>query len=197
MSLALLGGVRSPLQYWRLLGLLLVVVCALAIPAGANAQRVRPAKSRARSSKVVSTKASARRSKNPSSRRATTGLVGAKAKSSVWKSRRTLSSSDSGLKNHASRHSELSPKDYLTLGQANIRLGKTLKGGGRHADARYHIRKLRSGEFSMTITNKRGKILSIDTWKTPGAPLTREAIERGLTASGVTPPKKFWSKLSS
>lgn len=202
MSFALVCGVRSPLQCWRLLGLLLVVVCstaicAIALPARANAQRVRSSKVKSHSAKVsakASAKTSAKRAKNPGSR--ATGLVGTKAKkSSIWKSRRTLSSTDSGLKNHASRHSELSPKDYLKLGQANIRHGKTLKGGGRHADARYHIRKLPTGEFSMTITDKRGKILSIDTWKTPGVPLTREVIERGLKASGVTPPKKFFSKL--
>ncbi len=184
-------SVRSPLRFWRLLGLL--VAFALATSSSAIAQR-RVAKGKtAKAHSSRSTKPS-KRSRKPTSRKAQTSLRGAKLSAS-WKSRRVQNSSDTGLKNHASRHSELSPKEYLALGKANISHGRALKGSGRNQGGHYHIRKLPSGEFSMTITNARGKILSIDTWKSPGAPLTKAAIERGLSASGVTPPKKFWSKL--
>ncbi|EJJ6948119.1 hypothetical protein NJJ93_001007, partial [Salmonella enterica] len=38
--------------------------------------------------------------------------LGLKTCSSEWKSRRTFKDGDSGLKDHARRHSNLSPEDY-------------------------------------------------------------------------------------
>ena len=183
---------------------LLVLVLALALPESADAQRHAARSGKAKTSAAAKMKAAAKTgrtggsAKSASRSKTTTSLFGAKGAKgtkAAWKSRRSFTAKDSGLKDHAVRHSQLSPAAYLQLGQKNVSQGRMLKGGGQHTDARYHIRKLSSGDFSMTITNKRGQILSIDTWKTPGTPLTRQAIERGLSSSGVTPPKGFWKRL--
>jgi len=182
--------------------LLLLFVMTFAAPASVEAQargsRTSKASKGARS--VAKSNRAKGAHKRPSKSKPTTSLFGAKGSKAnrnqgKWKSRRTLTAKDTGLKDHAARHSDASPKEYLQLGQKNVSHGRMLKGGGKHGKARYHIRKLRSGDFSMTITNTRGQILSIDTWKSPGTPLTRAAIERGLAASGVTPPKGFWKRL--
>ncbi|MDP9769252.1 UNVERIFIED_ORG: RHS repeat-associated protein [Atlantibacter hermannii] len=111
-----------------------------------------------------------------------------------WKSRRTFKKGDSGLKVHARRHSNLTAEEYLSLGRKNITDGRMLK-GGKYRNARYHIRKIGEDNYSLTIADKNNKILSIDTWKNGGAPLTKVDILRGLEKSGVTPPKDFWEKL--
>ena len=118
-----------------------------------------------------------------------------RAPAATWAKRRTFKPGDSGLKDHAARHSDQSPAKYLERGQANVAKGRMLKGGGKYSKARYYVRKLGKDSYSVTITNHRGKILSIDTWKAGGTPLRREAVERGLKASGVTPPKGFWNRL--
>jgi RHS repeat-associated protein len=109
-----------------------------------------------------------------------------------WKSRRAFSQADSGLKDHARRHSNLSPADYLARGQENIRSGRMLKGGGRHPDTQYWVRRVGENDYSLTITNRNGEILSIDTWRSGGGKMTRETITHGLSRSGVTPPQGFW-----
>lgn len=177
--------------------LLLLLVAAWAMPSGADAQ-VRRVKVTKQPRKVTKQrgKASARRStRGPNSRKATTPLRFGKKGAAPWRKRRTQTATDTGLKDHASRHSQLSTNAYLALGQKNVSHGRMLKGGGRHSNARYHIRKLAKGDFSMTITNKKGNIISIDTWKSQGTPLTKATIERGLRSSGVTAPKGFWKKL--
>ena len=180
-----------------LLLLLLLLVASWALPTSAHARTAKTNKNNvAKQSKAKQRgKVTARRSARASSRKATTSLRLGKKGAAPWKKLRTQSATETGLKDHASRHSELSPTAYLAQGQKNVSHGRMLKGGGRHSNARYHVRKLAQGEFSMTITNKKGSILSIDTWKSQGAPLTKSTIERGLRASGVTPPKGFWKKL--
>ena len=197
----------SLLRRYLPLGLLLVLAMSWAQPRFAEAQRPmgRTSKSqvsgqRARTVAKFSS-ASRRTTSKPSSRTSTTTLRAAKtgkagkASQAQWQKRRTFDAHDTGLKDHASRHSDLGSEAYLQLGQKNVSHGRMLKGGGRHKDARYHIRKLDGGDYSMTITNKKGRIVSIDTWKSEGTPLTKEMIERGLKASGVTAPRKFWNKL--
>ncbi len=164
---------------------------ALAQGRSARASKSKAVNHRAKAAK----KFSSSQTRATSSRQTKTSLLAAKKGNAPWQKRRAQQSGDTGLKDHASRHSELSPKQYLQLGRKNVSRGRMLKGGGRHADARYYIRKLNAGDFSMTITNKRGQILSIDTWKSKSTPLTRESIERGLRSSGVTTPKNFWKKL--
>lgn len=112
-----------------------------------------------------------------------------------WKSRRKFKEGDSGLKDHARRHSSGSPKDYLQRGQENIRKGKMLKGGGKYPDARYWIRRVGPNEYSLTITDRRGQILSIDTWQKGGTAMDLETVLEGLSKSGVTPPKGFFESL--
>jgi len=112
-----------------------------------------------------------------------------------WKKRRTLEEGDTGLKDHARRHSDLDPEEYLRRGQDNIEHGRMLKGGGKHPDARYYVRKVGEDQYSVTITDQKGQILSIDTWQHGGTPMTRKTIELNLSKSGVTPPKGFWEKL--
>lgn len=112
-----------------------------------------------------------------------------------WKSRRVFRDGDTGLKDHALRHSDLTPPAYLRRGQQNIREGKMLKGGGAFPDAKYWVRKLGDNEYSLTITDHKGQILSIDTWQNGGTPMNRAAIEKGLSRSGITPPKGFWESL--
>lgn len=175
--------------------LLLLLLAAWCMPSDAQAQARGAKGSKAKVSKQRGKASAKRNTSRPSNRKATTSLRLGKKGAAPWQKRRTQKAADSGLKDHASRHSQLSPKEYLQLGQTNVSRGRMLKGGGRHVNARYHIRKLDTGDFSMTITNKNGKILSIDTWKSQGAPLTKEAIERGLRSSGVTTPKGFWKKL--
>ncbi|MFL1416414.1 RHS repeat-associated core domain-containing protein [Pseudomonas fildesensis] len=114
---------------------------------------------------------------------------------SSWKSRRAFKKGDSGVKDHARRHSNLSPARYLKRGKTNITHGKVLKGGGRAPDARYHVRKIGEDDYSVTITNKKVEILSIDTWQQGGASMNKADIARGLSLSGVTPPKSFWESL--
>jgi RHS repeat-associated protein len=111
-----------------------------------------------------------------------------------WKSRRTQSH-DKGLKDHARRHSTVSPPEYLARGQQNVASGRMLKGGGRSPKSRYYIRKVGEDQYSMTITNHRGQILSVDTWSKNNAPMTRAQVVDGLTKSGVTPPSGFWESL--
>jgi hypothetical protein len=108
-----------------------------------------------------------------------------------WKPRRTQSTSDKGLKNHARRHGNLTPAEYLRRGQENILHGRMLAGGGRAPSVRFWIRKLGPDDFSMTIVDHRGDILSIDTWWREGG-LTRQLLEDGFSASGMTPPRGFW-----
>ncbi|MDZ3870104.1 hypothetical protein T4A61_24605 [Escherichia coli] len=67
--------------------------------------------------------------------------------------------------------------------------------GGKYPDARYHVRKVGDNSYSITITDKNNNILSIDTWKKGGNPLTKDDVMRGLENSGVTPPKGFWEAL--
>ncbi|UVO08497.1 hypothetical protein LW347_00325 [Pectobacterium polonicum] len=43
----------------------------------------------------------------------------------------------------------------------------------------------------MTITDKNNNILSIDTWKDGGLPMTKDKVIKGLSRSGITPPKGF------
>lgn len=112
-----------------------------------------------------------------------------------WKRRRTHQPDDKGLKDHARRHSDVSPGEYLKRGQETIAKGRVLKGGGRYPNARYHVRKVGDDAYSVTITDKRGEILSIDTWKHGSAPLTKARVIDALEKSGVTPPKGFWEKL--
>jgi len=108
-----------------------------------------------------------------------------------WKSRRTQNSGDSGLKDHARRHSDMSPKQYLEHGKRNVTEGQVLT-GGKYPDAKYHVRKVGDDKYSVTITDRNGKILSIDTPKQGGAPLTQQKLNDWLKNSGVTPPKNFW-----
>jgi RHS repeat-associated protein len=109
-----------------------------------------------------------------------------------WKSRRTQSSGDSGLKDHARRHSDMSPKQYLEHGKRNVTEGRVLT-GGKYPDAKYHVRKVGDDKYSVTITDKNGKILSIDTPKQGGAPLTKQKLDDWLKNSSVTAPKNFWN----
>ncbi|WP_157697597.1 hypothetical protein [Caballeronia calidae] len=103
---------------------------------------------------------------------------------------------DHGLKNHAGRHSNLSPTDYLERGKRNVTDGKVLKGGGRDSNARYHVRKVGDDAYSVTITDKKNQILSVDTWSKEGKEMSREYVEEKLaTTSGVTAPKGFWESL--
>ncbi|WP_146043369.1 RHS repeat domain-containing protein, partial [Pectobacterium odoriferum] len=112
-----------------------------------------------------------------------------------WKSRRTFKDGDSGLKDHARRHSDLSPEKYLERGKRNVSHGSLLKGGGRSPSDNYYVRKLGDNDYSVTITDKNNKILSIDTWKDGGLPMTQDKIIKGLSRSGITPPKGFWGML--
>ncbi|WP_329600430.1 RHS repeat-associated core domain-containing protein [Lysinibacillus sphaericus] len=111
-----------------------------------------------------------------------------------WKQRRTFQDGDSGLKDHASRHSNLSSEDYLKRGQKNISDGALVKGGGKRQDADYYIRKLGENEYSITITNKKGEILSIDTWSNEGSPITAKKIGDMLSKGGNTLKKNFWDQ---
>ena len=112
-----------------------------------------------------------------------------------WKSRRAFQEGDSGLKDHARRHSNLSPPDYLARGQANVAGGKFVKGGGKNDGIRYYIRKLGEDSYSITITDKNGGILSIDTWSQGGSVITKNDILKQLRKSGATPPNGFWENL--
>ncbi len=112
-----------------------------------------------------------------------------------WKSRRSFQEGDTGLKDHASRHSDLSPADYLAKGQLNVSQGKMLKGGGKYPDVNYWVRKTGDDQYSLTIVDKSGKILSIDTWQHGCVPMTKADILNGLKKSGVTPPQGFWESL--
>ena len=89
----------------------------------------------------------------------------------------------------------LTPTEYLRRGRENIQSGQMLKGGGRHSDAQYWVRKVGDDDYSLTIANRRGAMLSIDTWRSGGDATTRETVERGLARSGVTPPRGFWEGL--
>jgi RHS repeat-associated protein len=106
-----------------------------------------------------------------------------------------------GLKDHARRHSDKSPSEYLKQGQQNIKEGKMLKAGGRDAEARYWVRRVGKNEYSVTITNKKNTIKSIDTWRNRNPKtdqlnkLTKQHVMKGLEKSGVTPPKGFWDSL--
>lgn len=53
----------------------------------------------------------------------------------------------------------------------------------------YHIRKLRDNSYSITITDKMNRILSIDTWSSGGAKISKDMVIKGLEKSGVTAPK--------
>ncbi|WP_225923826.1 RHS repeat-associated core domain-containing protein [Pseudomonas shahriarae] len=121
--------------------------------------------------------------------------LGLKSCGASWKSRRSFKKNDSGLKDHARRHSNLSPTQYLKRGIKNITHGKALKGGGKAPDARYHVRKTGEDAYSVTITDKKGQILSIDTWQKGGASMNKADITHGLSRSGVTPQKGFWESL--
>lgn len=171
----------------------LVLLLAVFLYSGVADARQRSRNGRNTKAKVAARskgkKAAHKRSNSPTAK---TSLVGAKG--AKWKSRRTFSASDTGLKDHAKRHSTATPKEYLARGHQNIQKGVAIKGGGSFRGTKYHFRKLAKGDYSMTITNKRGEIVSIDTWKSPGKPLTRDAIERGLKASGVQMPKRAWDK---
>ena len=105
-----------------------------------------------------------------------------------FKKRRTLTANDTGLKNHAQRHSSLSPSQYLKRGIKNITDGKMLKG----TRGNYHIRKLGDNSYSITITDKMNRILSIDTWSSGGAKISKDMVIKGLEKSGVTAPKGFF-----
>ena len=109
-----------------------------------------------------------------------------------WKKRRTLNQNDTGLKNHAQKHTNLSPKKYLARGQKNISEGILVKGGGHRSNANYFFRKIGNNEFSMTITNKKGQILSIDTWRYKGV-LTQSEILKGFRNNGINPSIDFWN----
>ena len=68
--------------------------------------------------------------------------------------------------------------------------------GGKNDGIRYYIRKLGEDSYSITITDKNGGILSIDTWaKKGGSIITRQQIIDGLANSGATPPNGFWESL--
>ncbi|MBI6636173.1 hypothetical protein YA0871_26340, partial [Pseudomonas paralactis] len=112
-----------------------------------------------------------------------------------WKNRRTFRDGDSGLKDHARRHSNLTPEEYLKRGKRNITHGRRLKGGGKYPNANYYVRKIDEDNYSVTITDKNNKILSIDTWRGPDAPMTKNDLITGLKRSGVTPPKEFLGSL--
>ena len=105
-----------------------------------------------------------------------------------FKKRRTLTANDTGLKNHAQRHSSLSPSQYLKRGIKNITDGQMLKG----TRGNYHIRKLGDNSYSITITDKMNRILSIDTWSSGGAKISKDMVIKGLEKSGVTAPKGFF-----
>jgi hypothetical protein len=111
-----------------------------------------------------------------------------------WKSRRTQVEGDSGLKNHASKHSDLSTKEYYKRGLKNIEKGELVKGGGSRQGAKYYIRKVGDDSYSITITNKKGGILSIDTWASPGGTIPRSKIESKFVSDGIAFPKNFWSR---
>ncbi|WP_275039398.1 RHS repeat-associated core domain-containing protein, partial [Pectobacterium wasabiae] len=119
----------------------------------------------------------------------------AKCGSGEWKSRRTFKNGDSGLKDHARRHSNLSPEKYLERGKRNISDGSLLKGGGKHPDTKYYIRKLGDNDYSVTIADRNNKILSIDTWKKGGTPMTQDDIIKNLNNNGIAPPNGFWEAL--
>ncbi|MGE8036309.1 hypothetical protein [Lysinibacillus sp. NPDC093692] len=74
----------------------------------------------------------------------------------------------------------------------NISDGVHVKGGGKRQNADYYIRKLGENEYSITITNKKGEILSIDTWSKEGSRITAEKIEDMLSKGGNTLNKNFW-----
>ncbi len=109
-----------------------------------------------------------------------------------WKSRRRFRDGDSGLKDHARRHSDLTPDAYLRRGQENVLFGKRLKGGAKYPKANYYVRRVGPDAYSVTITNNRGEIISIDTWTHGGVPISKAIIIKGLERSGVTPPKDFF-----
>ncbi|MDR5759998.1 RHS repeat-associated core domain-containing protein, partial [Caballeronia sp. LZ035] len=117
-----------------------------------------------------------------------------------WKKRRSHKGmdrhNDHGLKNHAERHSSLSPRAYLERGERNVTDGKMLKGGGRDSKVRYHVRKIGEDAYSVTITDRKNQMLSVDTWSMGGKSMSREYVEGKLaTTSGVTAPKGFWESL--
>jgi hypothetical protein len=72
----------------------------------------------------------------------------AEAATAPWARRRAFSGGDSGLKDHALRHSNLSPEEYLARGQATISSGRSLKGGGRAPDCTYYVRRVGEDEYS-------------------------------------------------
>lgn len=53
----------------------------------------------------------------------------------------------------------------------------------------YHIRKLGDNSYSITITDKMNRILSIDTWLSGGSKISKDMVIKGLEKSGVTAPK--------
>lgn len=53
----------------------------------------------------------------------------------------------------------------------------------------YHIRKLGDNSYSITITDKMNRILSIDTWLSGGPKISKDMVIKGLEKSGVTAPK--------
>jgi len=109
-----------------------------------------------------------------------------------WEPRRTLSPDDHGLKSHARKHSDLSPKEYFKRGLDNITHGHSVNGSGKYKGSKYYFRKVGDNLYSMTITNKKGGITSIDTWMKNGN-LGKDEILKGLKSSGATPKKDFWN----
>lgn len=97
-------------------------------------------------------------------------------------------------RDHAHRHSNLSPAEYLDRGRQNVTDGVQLK-GGKYPDAGYYVRKVGEDSYSLTITDKKGQILSIDTWSKEGATINQEKLSVGFRNSGITPPKHFWESL--
>ncbi len=83
----------------------------------------------------------------------------------------------------------------MSRGQETVRSGRRLNGGGKYPDVSYYVRKVGDDAYSLAITDKNGKILSIDTWQHGATPMTKADILKGLSKSGVTPPKGFWEGL--
>jgi transposase-like protein len=81
----------------------------------------------------------------------------------------------------------------LAARKQNILKGKKLKGGGRSTDTNYYVRKVSDDAYSVTITDKSNRIISIDSWKKGGETMTKSDITKALKNSGITPPQKFWS----
>jgi len=105
-------------------------------------------------------------------------------------SKRSLQSDSGGLKDHARRHSSLSPEAYLKRGKANVKNGIKVKGGGKAPSSNYHIRKIGDDNYSVSITNKKGEIVSIDTWSKEGKAITKDKLMDQLKKSGVTLTKE-------